>query len=180
MLQDSVPIRFDWRPLDEIAPALPLAVLAAEDQRFPDHHGFDFRAIRRAALDEGGRRGASTISQQLAKNLFLWPGRSWIRKGIEAVFTGWIEALWPKRRILEVYVNVAEFGRGIYGAEAASWRYFGKPAVRLAAPEAALLAAALPNPKRRNVGAPTPALRERARTIQAAMERLGSGVLRRL
>ena len=180
MLQDPGPVTQRWRALDEIASALPLAVLAAEDQRFPEHHGFDFEQIRRATLERGRLRGASTISQQVAKNLFLWPERSWTRKAIEAYFTCWIEALWPKRRILEIYVNVAEFGPGVYGAEAASWEFFQKPAIRLRGPEAALLAAALPNPKRRNVAAPSPGLRERARKIEGLVRSLDASVLARL
>ena len=120
-------IDYRWRDLEQISRNLPIAVVAAEDQRFPQHRGFDFAAIERAyENNRKGRkvRGASTLSQQLAKNLFLWSGRSYLRKGLEAWYTLWIEALWPKRRILEVYVNVVEFGDGVYGAEAASRRFF--------------------------------------------------------
>jgi monofunctional biosynthetic peptidoglycan transglycosylase len=171
-----------WVPLSQISPQLAIAVVAAEDQRFPEHNGFDFEAIQRA-LEQGGRRtrGASTISQQVAKNLFLWPGRSLVRKGLEAWLTICIETLWPKRRILEVYLNVAEFGRGVFGAGAASERYFGKPARALTLEEAALLAAALPTPKRSSVAQPSPYLRERAAEIELAARRLGgSSYLARL
>jgi len=168
-----------WLPLEQISPQLAIAVVAAEDQRFPEHAGFDFEAIGRA-LDERRRepRGASTISQQLAKNLFLWPGRSFVRKGLEAWFTVWIEALWPKRRILEVYLNTAEFGRGVFGAAAASELYFGKSARALDLHEAALLAAVLPSPKKSSVVAPSPYLSARAEEIEAAVRHLGgSGYL---
>jgi monofunctional biosynthetic peptidoglycan transglycosylase len=165
-----------WVDLGEISPYAALAVVAAEDQKFPRHHGFDLHAIGEA-LDErrdGGRvRGASTISQQVAKNLFLWPGRSWLRKGIEAWLTGWIELLWPKRRILEVYLNVAEFGPGVFGIEAASLRSFGKPAGELAPDEAALLAAVLPSPRRWRADAPSDTVRRRADRILGHMQRLG-------
>ncbi|MEE7567772.1 monofunctional biosynthetic peptidoglycan transglycosylase, partial [Xanthomonas sp. Kuri4-3] len=140
-------LHHDWRDLDRIAPSLPISVVAAEDQRFPFHHGFDLDAIEKARDHNarGGRvRGASTISQQVAKNLFLWQGRSWVRKGLEAWYTVLIEALWSKQRILEVYVNVAEFGDGIYGAQAAAVRFWGKDAAQLAPAESARLAAVLP------------------------------------
>jgi len=169
-----------WVDLEQVAPAAALAVVAAEDQKFPRHRGFDLDAIQ-DALDEranGGRvRGASTLSQQVAKNLFLWHGRSWLRKGLEAWFTVWIELLWPKRRILEVYLNLAELGPGVFGVEAASRRYFGKPAARLDPGEAALLAAVLPSPHRYRAAAPSPALRERAARIQEQMGRLGPDYL---
>jgi monofunctional glycosyltransferase len=124
---------YRWRPLEAISPQLAIAVVAAEDQRFPEHAGFDVEAIRSAldeARDGGRRRGASTLSQQVAKNLFLWETSSWPRKGLEAGFTVLIEGLWPKRRILEMHLNLAEFGEGVYGAEAASQRHFSKPAAR--------------------------------------------------
>lgn len=157
-------IRHRWADLEEISPFAAVAVIAAEDQLFPFHSGFDLDSIREAA-ERNTRsrrvRGASTISQQVAKNLFLWPGPSWLRKGLESWFTLWIEALWPKRRILEVYLNSAEFGRGVWGVEAASRRYFGKPAARLDRAEAALLAAVLPSPKRLRAAEPSAYLRQR-------------------
>ena len=153
-----------------------VAVIAAEDQRFLEHRGFDLASIR-AALDEraqGGRvRGASTVSQQLAKNLFLWPGRSWLRKALEAGFTVLIESFWPKQRILEVYLNVVEFGPGVYGVGAAAEVYFRKAAAELTAEEAALLAAVLPNPQRLQVAAPSAYVRSRQRWILIQMRSLG-------
>jgi monofunctional biosynthetic peptidoglycan transglycosylase len=132
--------RRSWVGLDEISPNLPLAVVASEDQKFPEHSGFDVAAIEKAyALNQHSHkvRGASTISQQVAKNLFLWSGRSYFRKGLEAYFTVLIEAMWPKRRILEIYLNIAEFGYGTYGAEAAAQKFFHKPASRLTRADAA-------------------------------------------
>jgi len=167
---------YRWRPLADISPNLPIAVVAAEDQKFPDHRGFDLAAIRSAidAADEGGRlRGASTISQQVAKNLFLWSGRSLVRKGLEAYFTVLIETLWPKQRIIEVYVNIAEFGDGIYGAEAAARHYFGRPASALDGRQAALLAAVLPNPRQYRIDPPSPFVRQRAGWIERQMRQLG-------
>ncbi|MGQ0428650.1 MAG: monofunctional biosynthetic peptidoglycan transglycosylase [Gammaproteobacteria bacterium] len=176
MLQDEVrPRQHEWVPWEEISRHAAAAVIAAEDQRFLEHDGFDFEAIDKALIDaKRGRRlrGASTISQQLAKNLFLWPGQSWLRKGLEAWFTLWIEALWPKRRILEVYLNSAEFGRGVWGVEAASRKFFGKPAERLSRVEAALLAAVLPNPKRFRAANPSPYVRQRQDWILWQMRRL--------
>ncbi len=177
MLQDDEPVsRHEWVSWGEISGHVAVAVIAAEDQKFPLHDGFDFDAIDKA-LDDAGRggrqRGASTISQQVAKNLFLWPGHSWVRKGLEAWFTIWIEALWPKRRILEVYLNSAEFGRGVWGVEAASRKYFGKPAALLNRPEAALLAAVLPSPKRMRVANPSAYVRSRQDWILNQMRRLG-------
>ena len=165
-------IHYQWVPRRQISPELAIAVIAAEDQRFVEHRGFDLNSIDRAMRERRGR-GASTITQQVAKNLFLWPGRSLLRKGLEAWLTVWIEALWPKQRILEVYLNVAQFGRCNFGAEAASEAFFGKRAAALSAPEAALLAAALPNPVRLRVDAPSPHLRERAAQIEEQMRRLG-------
>jgi len=165
-----------WVPLERIAPCMGLAVVAAEDQNFPTHHGFDWEAIDRAVdHNERSRRkhGASTITQQAAKNLFLWPSRSWVRKGFEVYFTVLMEGLWPKRRILEVYLNVAEFGEGVYGVEAASHRYFGKSAARLTPSEAALLAAVLPSPRRFRADAPSAYVRERQAWILQQMEQLG-------
>jgi monofunctional biosynthetic peptidoglycan transglycosylase len=174
--------RYRWRPLAQISPQLAIAVVAAEDQRFPQHNGFDFRAIEKA-LGETRRkpRGASTISQQVAKNLFLWPGRSFVRKAFEAWLTVFVEALWPKRRILEVYLNTAEFGRGVFGASAASERYFAKPPSQLNLSEASLLAAALPSPKKSSVAQPSDYLLRRAAEIERATRGLGgSGYLARL
>jgi monofunctional biosynthetic peptidoglycan transglycosylase len=155
-------------PWERISPHAAVAVLASEDQRFPQHAGFDLESIADAVEERsrGGRlRGASTISQQVAKNLFLWPGRSWLRKGLEAWLTVWIEALWPKPRILEVYLNVAQFGPCTFGVGAASRRFFGKEPAHLTLAEASLLAAVLPNPVRRRVEAPSPGVRRRAAWI---------------
>jgi monofunctional biosynthetic peptidoglycan transglycosylase len=175
--------QYEWVGWQKIAAAAPLAVIASEDQRFADHRGFDIESIQDAMEDaERGRRlrGASTISQQVAKNIFLWPGRSYIRKGLEAYFTVLIEALWPKRRILEVYLNVAEFGDGLFGVEAASQRYFRKPAARLSAEEAALLAAVLPNPHRLRAGRPSAYVLERRDWILRQMDQLGgTGYIKR-
>src|SRR5690606_7030343 len=152
MLQQDVPVRAQkhvWASRGSIAADAAYAVIASEDQRFLTHNGFDFEQIRRAVEDyRNGRglRGASTISQQVAKNLFLWPGRSFARKGVEAYFTLLIEAIWPKERILEVYLNVAELGEGIFGVEAAAQAFFGTSAAELRDEQAALLAAVLPNP----------------------------------
>lgn len=164
-----------WTEWQRIAGPMKVAVIAAEDQTFPDHHGFDLQSINKALEErERGRvRGASTISQQVAKNLFLWNGRSWIRKGLEAYFTVLIEILWPKQRILEVYLNIAEFGRGIYGVGAASESLFRKSASRLNSSEAALLAAVLPNPKRLRANAPSRYVRSRQSWIMGQMRGLG-------
>lgn len=171
----------DWVGMDEISPWMPLAVMASEDQKFPTHWGFDVQAIQ-SVLDneEGGRiRGASTLSQQTAKNVFLWDGRSWVRKGLEAGLTVGIETVWTKRRILTVYLNVAEFGEGVFGVEEASQRYFHKPASRLTMPEAALLAAVLPNPIRFKASAPSGYIRQRQQWIMRQMRQLGGeGFLR--
>jgi monofunctional biosynthetic peptidoglycan transglycosylase len=165
-----------WQDYQQISAQLALAVVASEDQRFPVHHGFDFKQIK-AALEEagdGGRmRGASTISQQVAKNLFLWNGRSWIRKGAEVWFTVLIETLWPKQRILEVYLNLAEFGPGVYGAEAAAQQVFRKPAARLTRAESARLAAVLPNPKRLRAAQPSAYVLRRQGEIERQMAALG-------
>lgn len=172
--------RQDWVPWERISPHAAVAVIAAEDQKFLAHRGFDFAAIEQAVTDaQRGRRlrGASTISQQVAKNLFLWSGQSWLRKGLEAWFTVWIEFIWPKRRILEVYLNVAQFGRGTWGVEAASRRYFGKPAAQLTRHEAALLAAVLPSPTRYRVVNPGPYVRQRQQWILGQMSGLGGRAL---
>ena len=157
MLMDENGITKDWESLDNIDRNLVSAVIAAEDTRFCEHFGFDAEAIEQAMKEnlEGGRiRGGSTISQQTAKNVFLWQGGGFFRKGLEAWFTFWIEAVWGKRRIMEVYLNVAETGIGTYGAEAGARRYFGKSAARLSADEASRMAAALPSPKKRAVKNP--------------------------
>jgi monofunctional biosynthetic peptidoglycan transglycosylase len=166
----------DWVGWDRISPNAAIAVVAAEDQRFAYHLGFDVPAIEKAWRDaQRGRRqrGASTISQQTAKNLFLWPGQSWLRKGLEAWFTLQIEVIWPKQRILEVYLNSAEFGPGVWGVEAASRKYFRKPAKRLSREQAALLAAVLPNPKRYRVDRPSPYVQRRQQWILRQMSQLG-------
>ncbi len=169
------PLRQEWVPMAEISPWMPLAVVASEDQRFPYHAGVDFEAIRKAVSEYKageGLRGASTITQQTAKNLFLWNGRSFVRKALEAVLALGIDGLWPKERVLEVYLNIAEFGPGIYGVEAASQIYFGKPARQLSQTQAARLAAVLPNPKVLSVTAPTAYVQERVVWIQQQMNQL--------
>lgn len=170
-------VRHRWIPWEEISPHLRAAVVAAEDQKFPDHWGFDLESVADALGEarRGGRRvrGASTITQQTAKNLFLWPGRSWVRKGLEAYLTVLLEALWPKRRVLEVYLNVAQFGDRIFGAEAASRAFFGRPASRLDPDQAALLAAVLPNPVRLRADVPSAYVRERAEWIRRQAAQLG-------
>lgn len=167
----------DWVSMDEISPWMPLAVIAAEDQKFPEHWGFDMDSIEKAIShnerNEKRVRGASTISQQTAKNLFLWDGRSWIRKGLEAGLTVGMETVWSKRRILTVYLNIAEFGEGTFGVEAAAQRYFHKPASRLSASEAAMLAAVLPNPIRFKANAPSGYVRQRQQWILRQMRQLG-------
>lgn len=169
------PLLHEWVAWDDLGTAAPLAVVAAEDQRFADHTGLDLKAIRKAVdekVTRGYLRGASTISQQTAKNLFLWPGRSFVRKGLEAWFTIVIETCLPKWRILEIYLNVAEFGPGIYGVKAASRYYFGRQPSRLSEQEAALLAAVLPNPKRLRVNSPSDYVVERQRWIESQVLRL--------
>ena len=175
-VQESSRPEFYWVSLEEIAPAAALAVVAAEDQHFPEHAGFDVDAITAAwrTNREGGTlRGASTISQQVAKNLFLWEGRSYLRKGLEAWYTLWLEILWTKHRILEMYLNIAEMGEDVFGVEAASRRFFGKPAARLTDPEAALLAAVLPNPVIFRVDSPGPAALRRRDWVLRQMNQLG-------
>lgn len=167
----------DWTSMDEISPWMGLAVIAAEDQKFPEHWGFDVAAIEKALAhnerNETRVRGASTLSQQTAKNLFLWDGRSWLRKGLEAGLTVGIETVWSKKRILTVYLNIAEFGEGVFGVEAAAQRYFNKPASRLTMSEAALLAAVLPNPIRFKANAPSGYVRSRQAWILRQMRQLG-------
>ena len=167
----------DWKPLSEISPHLPLAVVTAEDQKFEEHFGFDLEAIEKAVKynkkNKGKKvKGASTISQQTAKNVFLWQGRSWLRKGLEVYFTFLIEVFWSKERIMEVYLNVIEMGPGIYGAEAASEYYFEKPAVRLSKGESALIAAILPNPIRWSARKPTPYIIRKKNWILRNMRRI--------
>jgi len=168
--------RHRWVDLAQISPNLPLAVVASEDQKFPEHWGFDVEAIEKAyQLNQHSHRvhGASTISQQVAKNLYLWSGRSYFRKALEAYFTVLIESCWPKRRILEIYLNIAEFGYGTYGAEAAAQRCFHKPAARLTRTDAAVLAAVLPNPERYSAAAPSHYVLERREWILSQMQALG-------
>lgn len=169
-------IQHQWKDISEISPNLVRAAMAGEDARFCEHWGFDFRQIRKAIAErEHGRfRGASTISQQVARNVFLWQGRTWVRKGLEAGFTVLIEALWSKRRIMEVYLNVAEFGQGVFGAEAAASHFWDEPAARLSLPQAARLAAVLPDPKGRDprsdsafMSKRTAAIMKGARTLEA-------------
>jgi len=166
---------YEWVDLEHISPNAAIAVVASEDQQFPFHDGFDFKSIREAvrASEHGKKlRGASTISQQVAKNLFLWNG-GFLRKALEAYFTVLIEAMWPKERILEVYLNIAEFGNGIYGVEAAANRFFHKPAARLTSSESALLAAVLPNPIRMRVDRPSAYVLSRREWILGQMRGLG-------
>ena len=167
---------YQWVSLERISPQAAIAVVASEDQTFPLNYGFDFKSIRGAvrAAERGRRlRGASTISQQVARNLFLWPGRSFVRKGIEAYLTVLLETLWPKERILEVYLNVAQFGRGIYGVEAAARRFYHEPAARLSAGQAAFLAAVLPNPVHWHVERPSRFVAWKQQWILVQMRNLG-------
>ena len=169
-------IFYQWVDMKSISPWMPLAAVAAEDQKFPYHWGFDFGSIAEAVQESinGGRlRGASTISQQVAKNLFLWSGRSFIRKGLEAYFTVLLETLWSKHRILEVYLNIAQFGNGIYGVSAAARRLLKKKPSALTEKDAALLAAVLPNPLEMRVMRPSPYVMERRRWIEQQMKQLG-------
>ena len=165
-------IRQSWVPIDAVSPEIVRAVIAAEDNKFCRHAGFDLGEMRAAFAEAraGGRvRGASTISQQTAKNVFLWPGGGYVRKGVEAWFTGLSELLWPKRRIMEVYLNVAEWGDGYFGVEAAAQARFGKSAAELTAAEASLLAAVLPSPQKWRVDPPGPYVAARARTLRGRM-----------
>ncbi len=174
--QEEEDIRNRWRSYEEISPEFLLAVVAAEDQLFFEHKGFDIKQIQAAIethLDGGKLRGGSTISQQVAKNVFLWPGRSWIRKGLEAYFTLGIEVCWPKKRILEMYVNVAELGPGIYGVESAARHYFGKAASDLTREESARLASILPAPRERSPLRPSEYVLERQQWILGQMHNLG-------
>ncbi|QYZ68915.1 monofunctional biosynthetic peptidoglycan transglycosylase [Neotabrizicola shimadae] len=162
-------IEQEWVPFDQIAPVMARSAVAAEDANFCLHWGFDMAAIR-AAMDDGAGRGASTITQQVVKNVFLWQGRSWLRKAIEAGLTPGVELVWSKRRILEIYLNVAEFGEGIFGVQAAARHYFDTDAANLTAAQSALLAAVLPDPKGRNPAKPGPFTRKRARQIADGAE----------
>lgn len=171
-------LKRDYVDFSEISTNARLAVIASEDQLFPDHSGFDWKSIKKAQKynerKPGRIRGASTISQQVAKNVFLWQGRSWFRKGLEVYFTFMIETFWSKQRILDVYLNVIEMGDGIFGIEAAAQAYFNKPARNLSRPEAAMIAACLPNPKRYKVKPPSAYIMSRAAFIQRQMNNIGN------
>jgi monofunctional biosynthetic peptidoglycan transglycosylase len=159
-------VKQEWAPIDRIAPVMVRSVVAAEDANFCEHWGFDVWAIR-LAIAEGSNRGASTLSQQTVKNIYLWHGRTWVRKALEAALTPIVEAMWPKRRILEVYLNVAEFDEGVFGVQEAARHYFGVDADGLSAQQAAQLAAILPSPKTRSASRPTAFLKKRAAQIRA-------------
>ena len=164
-----------WIPLDKISPSLPTAVMASEDARFLEHHGFDYKAIEQAAMrnikhPEKRKLGASTISQQTAKNVFLWPGRSWVRKGFEVYFTTLIEIMWPKQRIMEVYLNSIEMGDGIYGADAVAQWHFNTTAEQLSKSQCALIAVSLPNPRKFNSANPSSYMLKRQRRILHEMK----------
>lgn len=177
MLSAEQPASHQWVELEHIAPTMQLAAIAAEDQHFPNHYGFDWPAMQQAVRDylDGSRlRGASTISQQTAKNLFCWRSRSLLRKGFEAWFTGLIELLWPKQRILEVYLNIAQFSPEHYGVESAAQTFFQRPAKRLNANQAAWLAAVLPNPEQRHVLLPNAKTRRHHAWIRQQMRNLGA------
>lgn len=176
LMAEPIDIRHDWVSWDRLSGNAKIAVIAAEDQNFPHHHGFDFEQLREAlSAWRAGEdlRGASTISQQTAKNLFLWTGRNWLRKGLEAWFTLLIELLWPKERILEVYLNIAEWGGGVFGLEMAARHYYGVSAADLSETQASRLAAILPNPREWSASAPTPYVLERSHWIQRQMRQLG-------
>lgn len=163
-------IEKEWVPLEEISPAMQAAVLKTEDYKFFEHNGFDFEAIQKAYeynKKHNRKKGASTVSQQTAKNVFLWPSRSWVRKGLEAYFTVLIETLWPKDRILEVYLNVIELGPGVYGVEAASQKYFKRSSRNLNRYQASLMAAVLPNPNRFRIDRPSAYVRNRQNRIMS-------------
>lgn len=172
---DEMKLSHSWVSIEQMSPSMPLAVMASEDAKFPDHWGFDFEAIQYAAKrnkehPEKNRLGASTISQQTAKNVFLWPGRSWIRKGLEAYFTVLIEVFWSKERIMEVYLNSIEMGPGIYGVQAVAEEHFGCDAKDLTADQCALIAATLPNPRRFSSKEPSRYMKKRQRQIKANMK----------
>jgi monofunctional biosynthetic peptidoglycan transglycosylase len=182
-LSSDQPVHYHWRDWELISEDMALAVIASEDQRFPTHAGFDFKQLK-AALEDyrkgKGLRGASTISQQTAKNIFLWTKKSFFRKGLEAWFTLWMEVFLSKQRILEVYLNIAEFGEGIYGVGAASQLYFDKTSDAINRYEAALLAAVLPNPKRYKVNNPSDFVSQRQRWILVQMKQLGPTTVQHL
>lgn len=174
MVRDKKIISLDWVGYENIADTLPISVVASEDQKFPDHIGFDFDSLYKALTENRKQiRGASTISQQLVKNLYLWPGRSLVRKGVEAYFTALVEVFLPKRRILEIYLNVVEFAPATYGVGAASRKLFSRSAAHISAYQAALLAAVLPNPKRMSAIKPSSYVRTRAVQIQKSVRALG-------
>ena len=170
----SLKLHHHWVSLDKMSPHMPVAVMASEDQRFLLHHGFDYDAIQKAAKRnlKGGKNklGGSTITQQTAKNVFLWPGRSWVRKGLEAYFTALIELFWSKQRIMEVYLNSIEMGKGIYGVDAVAEYHFGKTAKELSRADCALIAATLPNPRRFSSREPSSYMRKRQSRIQHEMK----------
>lgn len=173
---EPIDLQHSWRSWDNLPDDLKIAVIAGEDQKFAEHHGFDLPAIQKALAhnERGGSvRGASTISQQVAKNVFLWSGRSWIRKGFEAWFTLLIETFWSKQRILEVYLNSAEWDAGVFGAQAAAQHHFGVDAKRLSRQQASLLAAVLPNPRKWSAARPGAYVRQRAAWIRQQMWQLG-------
>ena len=172
---ESLTLRHHWVPLKKMSPSLPVAVMASEDQRFLEHHGFDFKAIEYAARrnmehPEKRQLGASTISQQTAKNVFLWPGRSWVRKGFEAYFTALIELFWSKQRIMEVYLNSIEMGPGIYGADAVAEWHFHCQAADLSRSQCALIAATLPNPRKFSSANPSAYMLKRQNKILHEMK----------
>ena len=171
----SLKMKHHWVPLNKISPSLPMAVMASEDAKFMRHHGFDYQAIEHAAErnrkhPEKRKLGASTISQQTAKNVFLWPGRSWVRKGFEVYFTALIELMWPKERIMEVYLNSIEMGDGIYGADAVAEEHFGTDALSLTKAQCALIAATLPNPRKFSSKNPSAYMRKRQARIMREMK----------
>ncbi|MBX2868133.1 MAG: monofunctional biosynthetic peptidoglycan transglycosylase [Acidiferrobacterales bacterium] len=180
MLQQNIKARFhnksivdyQWVPWEELSPQLALAVVASEDQRFPKHHGIDFTELRKV-IRSGDKRGASTITQQVAKNMFLWQGRSYVRKGLEAIIAPYIDLVWGKQRVLEVYLNIVYFGSNTYGAEAASKRFFNKPAAQVNRYEAARMAAVLPSPRRYSVNNASSYILDRQNWILRQMKRLG-------
>lgn len=173
---EELTLKHKWVSLDDMSIYMPVAVIASEDQRFLEHHGFDYKAIQQAVKEnkKGGSRmrGGSTISQQTAKNVFLWPGRSWVRKGLEAYFTFLIEMMWSKQRIMEVYLNSIEMGNGIYGAEAVARENFNTTAKELSRSQCALIAATLPNPRRYSSAYPSAYMLKRQRQIQVQMKHI--------
>ena len=170
---ESMKLKHHWIPLSEMSPSMPVAVMASEDQRFLKHHGFDYQAIEKAAihnLENKKKLGASTISQQTAKNVVLWPGRSWVRKGLEAYFTVLMELMWSKQRIMEVYLNSIEMGNGIYGVEAVAEEHFGCSAKELTRANCALIAATLPNPRKFSSKSPSDYMVKRKFRIMKEMK----------